>query len=457
MDLRSTSGICCGVLAAVALIASGCNSEAGSANPQKGAESTPAIHVTVASSRLQPVERTIEVVGTLYGDEETLISAKVAGRIIAIFHDVGDRVALGDELLQLDRTDYELNVVQKRMAIQEALAKLGLSDFPEEGFDPSQVPTVVRAQRQAANAEARLNRARQLFEQKQPLISEQDYADLQTAYEVARSDYEVALLNAQSLLAEAKTRRSELALEMQRLRDTTVKAPEQAMAVASSTTTTVETNNVSTADPDEPRYAVTARMVSVGEYVREGTPLFRLVADNPIKFRASVPERFSARVKVGQMVRIRVDAYDQPFVGRVARINPAIDPLSRTFQIEVLIENSHGLLRPGAFARGSVYTHVDENVTFVPRDAIVTFAGVKKLYAIENGKAIEVNVQTGVTLDGYVEITEGFSGVREVAVTGTNALANDVAVQVVGRMDASSQHALPAATEASNTESNRHG
>ncbi len=423
------------------LQAFGCNSEPGAANPQR--QTPESINVTVASSRVQPVQRTIEVVGTLYGDEETVISAKVAGRIIAIFRDVGDRVGLNAPLAQLDRIDYELNVNQKRMAIQEALAKLGLDDFPESTFDPARVPTVVRAQRQAANAEARLQRARQLFEQDQPLISEQDFADLQTAFEVARSDYEVALLNAQSILAEAQTRRSELALEQQRLRDTTIRTPEQPLATTVEATPATETGSIETtvattteevvSTQADDRYAVSARLVSVGEYVREGAPMFHLVADNPIKFRARVPERFSSLVKTGQVVHLFVDAYDETFHGMVARVNPQVDRSSRTFEIEVVVRNDAGRLRPGGFARASIFTHVEENVTFVPAEAVVSFAGVKKVYAVQDGRAVELNVQTGVQRDGYVEITEGFAGVADLAVTGTGALAHEVPVQVTGR------------------------
>src|SRR5690606_4262529 len=116
------------------------------------------------------------------------------------------------------------------------------------------------------------NRARQLFAQKPPLISEQDFADLETAYEVAVRDHEIALLEARAQLATARSRYSELEAARQRLADTTVRAPQ-----ASLTTT----------QPSEGQFGVTQRLVSIGEYVREGDAMFRLVADDPVKLRAA--------------------------------------------------------------------------------------------------------------------------------------------------------------------------
>src|SRR5690606_6413584 len=145
--------------------------------------------------------RTVSVVGTLYGDEETTISAKVPGRVRQILADVGDRVSPGEALAEIDPVDYELVIDQKEMSVRQALARLGLKELPDGDFDGSTIATVERARFQAANARAKLNRAKQLFEQQPPLISEQDFADLQTANEVAQRDYEVALLEAQALLA----------------------------------------------------------------------------------------------------------------------------------------------------------------------------------------------------------------------------------------------------------------
>jgi RND family efflux transporter MFP subunit len=172
-------------------------------------------------------------------------------------------------------------------------------------------------------------------------------------------------------------------------------------------------------------------MVSVGEYVREGTALFRLIDDSPVKLRATVPERYAANVKLDQPVRVRIEAYRDEFEGRITRINPQIDPANRTFQIEVLVPNEQRLLKPGAFAQASVQTRQDENVVFVPRNAVVTFAGVDKVFTVDDqGKAVEHQVQLGPARGELVEVAKGLTGNEAVVIEGASRLATGVAVTV---------------------------
>jgi RND family efflux transporter MFP subunit len=390
---------------------------AGCDKPAKGREQkAEAMAVSVAMSTVAPVQREVEIVGTLYGDEEATVSAKVPGRIIGVLKDVGDRAAGGEALAQIDKTDYELAVAQKRMAMQATLAKLGLTVLPDENFELKTVPTVERSRLESENAKAKFNRAQQLFEQKPPLISEQDFADIKTAYEVAKSNYDVELLTARSQLADARARMSELDAETQRLRDATVRAPDGQSPTA-------------TTKSSAGRYAVASRMISIGEYVREGTALFRLVADDPIKFRSQVPERFLGEVKVGQKARVAVEAYKDSFQGVVSRISPQVDINTRTFGVEMLVPNPQSKLQSGAFARGAVLTRVEENVTFVPADAVVTFAGVTKVFTVENGKAVERKVETGQRLGDKVEIIAGLSGAATVVTEGAAKLASGTPVK----------------------------
>lgn len=418
-----------GLTGALTIGLAGCNKPANGSGGGKGASPTPTekVKVTLGSSKVQPVQRSVSVVGTLYGDEETVISAKIAGRIVDVFRDMGDRVTLGEPLAQIDETDYKLELAQRQSAIGATLAKLGLTEMPKGNFDPSQVPTVVRAQRQMENAQAKLNRGKQLFEAKPPLMSEQDFADLQTGYDVAKSNYDVELLTARSLLADAQMRKADLNVSQQRVADTTVRAPGKSGVGSGHAAVTLATTQPT------PPYAVAARFVSVGEYVKEGAALFKLVADNPIKFRAQVPERFVDEVKAGQTVSVTVAAYKDAFSGKIARINPQIDLANRMFQVEVLVDNPKGLLRPGAFATGSIATYVEPQVTFVPQEAVIAFAGVKKVFTVKDGKAVEAVIDTAPGKEAnYVEVTRGLTGEQPVVVTGASKLAGGTPVEVMG-------------------------
>jgi multidrug efflux pump subunit AcrA (membrane-fusion protein) len=418
-----------GFAGALAVCVPACNrANANGAKPgaQRSAATVP---VSLAHARVIPVQRSVDAVGTLYGEEETVVSAKVPGRIIALYKDVGDPVAPAEPLVQLKPNDYQLAVTKAELAMKEVLAKLGLKDLPPIDFDVTKIPTVVKARLQAENAEAKYNRGKKLFEAKPtPLMSEQDFSDLETALRVARSGYEVEMLNARALVASAWALKGDLDIASQRLTDATTRAP----STPEPTTQPVDTGKPPTTQHS---YVVVARYVNVGELVREITPCYKLVDDNPIKLRAQVPERHVAAVKVGQNAKVRIEAYPNvDFPGTISRVNPQIDIANRAFSVEILIPNDDHRLKSGAFARAAVETTIEPNIVFVPQDAVVAFAGVNKVFTVQDGKAVEINVEPGEarTPDNYVEIAKGLKGNEQVVTSGTSKLATGVPVTVKG-------------------------
>lgn len=401
-----------------------------------------AVHVTTAPVKRADLERIVEVVGTLYGDEEVVVAAKAPGRVEHVAVDLGDRIHDGAVLAVVEGADYQLQVRQRELAVAEALARVGLSAIPPSDFSVDQLPAVERARFQAGNAEARLDRARRLFQQDPPLISEQAFADLQTAWEVASRDYRLARLEAESQLALARVRQADLAVAQRRLADATIRAPGALLASATRPATAPVLHA-------SPRFAVVERMVSAGEFVREGQPVFRLVADDPLKFRASVPARFTGDIELGQTVRIRLDESSIAAEGRVSRINAALDSVTRTLQIEVLVANpgrgAQRGLSPGAFARGDVIVGVSGDVLHVPTDAVVSFAGLHRVFSIREGKAVQHLVEPGRTLNGLVALPDLRASVSEVVVLNASRLANGVPVIVDG--PASTPASRPVATK----------
>lgn len=409
----------------VAAYIAGCERAPTSAISGAASQKTPTVEVALRPAVIGSAERSIEVVGTLFGDEEATISAKVAGQVVAVLKDVGDAAEAGEPLAYIDPVAYKLLRDQAKMALEQGLSVLGLDAVPAGDVDLTTVPTVVQKRIQYENAQRRFERAAQLFTGGAAgSISEQEYTDLKAAADVARSEYDVQLLTVQSQLAEVRVRDAELRIRQQRLDDTTVRAP------GGVGPTTLASGDPAP-KPFTQTYLVAMRQVSLGEYVREGTPLFRLVSDDPIKLRAGVPERYQPRVRVGQVVRATIEGQAKPFDGRVSRVNPQVDPASRTFQVEAVFANPDGALRPGQFARAAVIIGQDSGVTFVPAEAVVSFAGVVRVFTVQDGKAVEHRITPGATVNGLVEILDGFAGPGEVVVRGGSRLANGVPVKVV--------------------------
>jgi len=178
--------------------------------------------------------------------------------------------------------------------------------------------------------------------------------------------------------------------------------------------------------------SVVKRLVSVGEYVRPGTPLFDLVDDDPLKLRGDIPERFAQEIALGQPVELRVDAYpDTAFEGRLVRISPAANAENRSISVEVEIPNPGHTLKPGFFASANIVTRADDQALVVPETAVISFAGVTKLFVVRDRVAYERRVRVGTRDEhGMIEVLEGLQSDAVVATSGLAKLENGMAVTV---------------------------
>jgi membrane fusion protein (multidrug efflux system) len=178
--------------------------------------------------------------------------------------------------------------------------------------------------------------------------------------------------------------------------------------------------------------SIARRAVSMGEYVRPGTPLFTIVADDKVKLRGDVPERYAPELRGGQAVRVRVDAFgDKDFPGTLSRISPASNRENRSIAVEVLVDNRERELKPGFFANAAIVTRNDDEAIMVPQEAVTTFAGVTKVFVIADNVAHERQVRPGTrAADGLVEIVEGLQANEMVATSGLSKLQDGAAVTV---------------------------
>lgn len=405
---------------------------------ESGANAPTEQTVSVIAPVRRDVPRYLRVTGTLYGDEETTVAAKVAGRVIEVLKDMGDVAEPGEPLIRVDPTDYELALAERQRAFYESLAKIGLSELPSEEFDVASLPSVERARLQAENAKARYERSRVLFERDPPLISEQDFADLQTAWEVAASNLQVERLTAEAVLAEARTVQAQVNVADQRVKDTVHRAPH----ASKDATVEGESRHGSPAGlASSPRvYEVAARMVTVGDYVQIGAPLMRLVDSDPLKFRASVAERRLGSIKTGQPAVVRVEALTESFTGHVSRVSPAVNLETRSFAAEILVPNPQRFLKAGSFATAQIQI-ARESALLAPASSILTFAGVHKIVIVEDNKAREQRVELGERFEDMIEIRAGLRDSDLIVQRPSATLTTGMPVKIVSPPDQSAVQA----------------
>ena len=365
-----------------------------SKNPADRIEA-PADHLAVSPVTYRSVKQTVEAAGTLQGSEEISICSTAEGRVVELAHDVADRLRPGDVLLRVDRTDYELAARQAEKALLVELAKLGLQSPPGPNFDVTAVPTVVEAKAKADNCQSHYRRARALSVHK--AMTEEELDDREVDSRVAEAEYENQVSLAKAELATIQVKQEALAIAQQRLADTVVKVPPASAAVDA-------TANSTGGSTGGPIYTVSKRAVTEGSYVHAGAEVYRLVIDRTLKMQVPVPDFHSSEVRDGQTVEVSIPGYARPLAGKVTRVNPWVDPATRTFEVEVQVPNPDGQLKGGSSAVATILTHENRDVATVPSDAPLTANGVTKLLLADGEGIRAVAVTLGAKSRDWVEV-----------------------------------------------------
>jgi membrane fusion protein (multidrug efflux system) len=192
---------------------------------------------------------------------------------------------------------------------------------------------------------------------------------------------------------------------------------------------------------------IARRHVSVGEYLSIGSALFDLVALDPIEVEFTLAEIDSSKVELGHPVEISIAPYpDETFVATVSMISPTIDPRTRTLRVKAELPNPDGRIRPGLFAHTDLGVSERNDVIVVPNDAVVQRADGAVIFRLDDsGRAERLLVETGVQLEGWVEISSGLSPGDVVVVRGQSRIDDGVAVSV-RLANGQPAEALPAVT-----------
>jgi RND family efflux transporter MFP subunit len=144
-----------------------------------------------------------------------------------------------------------------------------------------------------------------------------------------------------------------------------------------------------------------------------------------------VPERYMSQVQMGLDVEVRVEAYpNEVFPGKVARINPTVDSQSRSFDVEVHVPNPEHRLKHGGFAKADVIVSTADQALTVPLEAVTRFAGVSKVFTIQDETAQEIEITVGTQGPGWVEAMGGLQPGDVVVTSGQSKLANATRVTV---------------------------
>ncbi len=182
------------------------------------------------------------------------------------------------------------------------------------------------------------------------------------------------------------------------------------------------------------------RKVEVGQYLTAGSQIVSLTDLSMLYANFTVTEKDSGNLKVGQVVRVKVDAYPgQTFEGKITTIEPQIASDTRNIHVQATIANPDHILKPGMFTTTTVVLPDKPPVVTVPETAVDYTLYGDSVYLIEEKKsddgksslsAVRTFVQAGSRIEGRAEILKGLKAGDRVVAVGQLKLQSGAAVVI---------------------------
>lgn len=347
--------------------------------------------------------------GTTTPVQQVSLRAQAAGQVRQLTVDVGDRVARGQLLAQIDDSLLTIDV-------QEAQSELASrqSEVAQAEAEVSDAQTeVARARVELQQAQSDADRLRRLANA--GAISEQEAEQAESTLAIAQqalnsAQQQVATQRAAVQAAEGQvsSQQAVLGRSQEQFSFTQVLAP---------------LNGV-----------VLSRQVDAGDVLQVGDEIAQVGDFSATRVDIQVSELDLAQIQLGQAVQVRLDAFpQQPFTGSITRISPAADPTARLVPVEVTLANPNGQIGSGLLARVTL-TPTDTTLV-VPTAALDIHEGDTPLVYVvtQQGEQATVEarpVELGDQQNGQVEIRSGIEAGESIVVRSSSPLSDAQSVKL---------------------------
>lgn len=324
---------------------------------------------------LRPIRMAFKAqAGKILANENRLahLSARVPGRIVAVYANLGDRVKAGDRLLLLDSPA-----------------------FGEAQLEYRKANTALRMTEKA------LERARALIDR--GAIGAGEYQRREADFENARAD-----------LHEAEEKLHLLGMTEQEIK-----------RLGTKTLPHAEVAQVSLRAPFAGE--VIERNATIGEVIDPNKILLTVADLSMVWIRADFPEQQAGRLKTGLAIEISVSAYpDQLFRGAITYVGAVIDPTTRTVMARAEVANPDGRLRPEMFADVTLTTD-ERSVLSVPRSAVQRMGSRTVVFIMRGPRRFVSREVTVASASGdYLHVIAGLAAEDEVVTQGSYALKSEM-------------------------------
>jgi len=365
------------------------SSNPGGSDRHSAADSVPV--AAVARAEKSHLISSLTIAGAFKPFQDVDIHAKVAGYIKEIYVDVGSHVREGQALAILEVPELAAELTGADAAVRRAKEEIRRAQGE-----------LTRAQSFATAAHAMYDRLSQAAQQRPGLVAQQDLDDAQ----------------AKDLGGQAEVASAQAALDAAQQALQVAQADQQKYAALSDyTRITAPFAGVVTI-----RYADTGSLIASGTSTStQSEPVVRLAQISVLRLVLPIPESIASGIRLGDPVKVHVQALDQDYVGTVSRFADALDEQTRTMHTEVDFQNTDGKLMPGMYVEAKVPPALDIAVLSVPVEA-VEVNGVEGTVLVLGDQNVleERKVRLGVQGSTRIEVRSGLNDGDRVVIGSRN-------------------------------------
>ncbi len=368
-------------------------------------QATASIPVRTETVKRQNIDITVTATstGTIKSDDEIQIAAQRPGRISALYVEEGDIVKDKDPIAEIDPAEAKINRDLARASYTKARAYLKQMRAANKALSV-EVESVIEGTRATLDdIEEKYRNYTELREK--GFVSQMEFNELKSRYEVARTEHEAALARRNTLQA----KKQEIA------------AQQAAVEEAGSNLELAELNYGYSFMNAPSAGVITSRPVTLGQTVISGEPLAVLMSTDSLYIEAFVDEADVSKVVLGQSVDITMDAYpDRVFQGEVYRISPVVlggKLENRTFEVRTRIREKDVTVKPGMSADVEIVVQSESNVLVVPSQAVIIKEDGRYVYLQEDNRARLVPVTVGLSDWTNTQVLSGIEEGDEVVTT----------------------------------------
>ncbi|MBN1798558.1 MAG: efflux RND transporter periplasmic adaptor subunit [Spirochaetales bacterium] len=382
------------------------------------------IPVTVTVPHNGTIQRSLYYSGTLKPETTITVMSKVVGRIEKLYVKMGDKVHRGQILLRIEQEVAALQVDQAYSAWKAAEAQYRkVRSGPRKEEIENMRALVLQARKDFSTAEEAYLRAERLFDS--GAVAKVQFEEAERSYSAARTQLENAERTLK--LMEQGATREELTMAEENAE--ALKAQYE-LAKLQFSYTIIEA----------PMDGIVADiLVDQGNLVGQTTPILVIVKDNPIIIEVPVPEKHYNEIVIN---RNSIIAYldsgsgenTNSFQGTLSNVSAVIDPRSRTFAVEITVDNSRGVLRPGMYVNVELVVEHYTDALLLPRSAVLHYDGTDHVFLIQeqsNPVAVLKQIEVGISDDSIVQILAGLNGTEKVISQGNAFLEDGQAVRII--------------------------